>query len=146
MQLSRFILVAFAAIVLGACTVKLSDDTPGAKRSCNQSESAMNTFYCGPYRAVIAGSTNGCTGCHIDGAAGGGVMKYNVSLGTGCCPNCYAANAAVVSANFCTAFLKGSKLSDFPQSDAHTATNLARKYTADEIQELTDWVSDQQGN
>jgi hypothetical protein len=144
MQLNRIVLFVLTVLSLGACTVKLADDTPGAKKSCAQSEASMNTFYCGPFRSVIIGE--GCTGCHIDGAAGGGAMKFDITVGTSCCPNCYATNAAVVSTNFCTAFLKGAKLSDFPQSDAHTADKLAQKFTANEIQELIDWVNEQQGN
>ena len=131
------------ALLAAGCTVKLADDTPGAKKSCAQSEANMNAFYCGAFRATIVGK--GCTGCHIDGAAGGGAMKYDITVGTSCCPNCYATNAAVVSSNFCTAFLKGPKLVDFPQTEAHTAANLAQKFTANEIQELIDWVGEQQG-
>lgn len=131
-------------VMSGGCTVKLSDETPGAKKSCNQSEANLNLFYCGAFRDVIV--LEGCTGCHIDGAAGGNAMKFDVSAGTNCCPNCYASNPTIVQTNFCTAFLKGDKLVDFPRSDAHTGANLAQQYTTTEIQGLIDWVADQKGN
>ncbi|HEX4926344.1 MAG TPA: hypothetical protein VFV50_19775 [Bdellovibrionales bacterium] len=139
--------LAVLASLTSACTVKLSGDTPGAKKSCNQDDASIIAFTCGgPYNQVILQDA-ACTGCHINGAAGGNAMQFDNTNASCCGSNtCLTQFATVTRTNFCTALLKGTKLVEFPQSDAHTADKLARQYTASEIQGLIDWVNDQQGN
>jgi hypothetical protein len=136
--------MALAAVLISVgpqvgCMVQLSEETPGAKKSCNQPESVIKAFVCGPYTQVIGG-TPACQSCHTAGAAGGNAMSFTITS-TACCSSGSCSDSPGHLSNYCTALSEGNKLVEYPQSDAHTADKQARLFTASEIQALIDWVN-----
>jgi hypothetical protein len=133
-------LVFIFASFLSGCVVKLSNETPGAQGSCNQEASVIQSFYCTTFQGSIANaSPQACTSCHISGAAGGNAMQFTLP-GFSCCSSSSCSTDIAVQSNFCTAYLKGKKLYEYPQSSAHSSGVGAVQFSQSQVQGLIDWV------
>jgi hypothetical protein len=147
-------LIATLVVVLGACTVDLSEKTVGAKKSCLADAGEIKTFICGPFKDVILGQNSGNTGCrtcHSVGAAGGNAMIFSNAVSAGCCGSgsCpdpadpqYAAQVSGAQSDICTVFAQGDRIYTYPQTQDHSSISGNALYTSSQLQTLINWVTE----